>query len=140
MSIHTRCSRTAATIAAATATAALFVGASPANAKPAPEPIGQDVSVWTCPTRVDAVAQALRLQGFSAPAAKNFALFTKQDCTDITRATARPGPQPVGQGVSVWTCPTRVDAVAQALRLQGFSAPAAKNFAVFTREDCTDVT
>jgi hypothetical protein len=84
MFTHTRCSRTAATIAAATATVALFVGASPANAKPAPEPVGQDVSVWTCPTRVDAVAQALRLQGFSAPAAKNFALFTKQDCTDVT--------------------------------------------------------
>jgi hypothetical protein len=38
--------------------------------------------------------------------------------------------------VSVWTCPTRIDAVAQALRADRFSAQAAKNFAVLTQEDC----
>jgi hypothetical protein len=84
MFIHTRSFRAAATIAAATATAWLIVGASPATARPAPEPNGPDVSVWTCPTRVDAVAQALRLQGFSAQAAKNIAVLTKEDCTDVT--------------------------------------------------------
>ena len=80
MSIHTRRSRTAVTTIAAAATAALFLGASPANAKPAPEPPGQPVSAWTCPTRIDAVAEVLRGDGYSAQAAKNFAVLTQKDC------------------------------------------------------------
>jgi hypothetical protein len=66
-----------------TVTASLFLGVPPANAAPAPEPVSTGESIWTCPTRIDAVAQVLRAQGFSAPAAKNFALFVKEDCVAI---------------------------------------------------------
>lgn len=83
MTVHNRRLRTAATVAAAAATASLFLGVPPANAAPAPEPVSTGESIWTCPTRIDAVAQVLRAQGFSAPAAKNFALFVKEDCVAI---------------------------------------------------------
>jgi hypothetical protein len=78
MPIHTLPSRTAATTLAL-ATAWLFVGTSPANAGPAPEPIDQTVSVQTCPT-IDALAQPLHAAGFSAQAAKNYAVLTRRDC------------------------------------------------------------
>jgi hypothetical protein len=83
MTIHTRLSRTATVTIAAAATASLF-GAAPATAGPAPDPVGHGISIWTCPTRIDAVAQVLRAQGFSAPAAKNFAVFSHEDCGDVT--------------------------------------------------------
>jgi hypothetical protein len=78
MSIQTRWSRTAVTTIAA-ATAWLFLGASPANAGPAPEPIDQTVPVQICPT-IDTFTQPLRAAGFSAQAAKNFAALTRRDC------------------------------------------------------------
>jgi hypothetical protein len=78
MTIQTRWARTAATTITA-ATAALFLGAVPANAGPAPEPTDQTVSVKTCP-RIDTLAQGFRAAGFSAQAAKNYAVFTQQDC------------------------------------------------------------
>jgi hypothetical protein len=78
MSSQTRWSRTAAaTIALAAAW--LFLGASPANAGPAPEPIDQTVPVQICPT-IDALTQPLRAAGFSAQAAKNYAVLTRRDC------------------------------------------------------------
>jgi hypothetical protein len=80
MSIQTRWSRTAITTFAA-ATAALFLGAVPANAGPAIDPIEQTVSVRTCP-RVDTQARALRAAGFSAQAANNYAVLTQRDCLD----------------------------------------------------------
>jgi hypothetical protein len=36
--------------------------------------------VWICPTRIDDVASALRTDGFSAPAAKNFSIFVQREC------------------------------------------------------------
>jgi len=69
---------------AAAATAVLFLGASPANAAPAPEPTGQTaqtMSARTC-ARIDALAQSLRASGFSAQAAQNYAILIQRDCLD----------------------------------------------------------
>jgi hypothetical protein len=81
MSTQTTWLRTAATIATAVATGSLVAGAAPARASPGPEPADQSVSVHTCP-RIDSLARTLRADGFSAPAAKNFAVFIQRDCLD----------------------------------------------------------
>jgi hypothetical protein len=79
--MSTRTHRTGVTGFAAMIAAIPIIVASPASASPAPEPPDQPSSVWTCPTRVDAVAGAMRARGFSAPAAKNFAII-QRDCAD----------------------------------------------------------
>jgi hypothetical protein len=65
--------------AAATTAAALFLGASPANAVPAPEPTDEAVCLQTCP-KIDTLAQWLRASGFSSQAAQNYAILTQRDC------------------------------------------------------------
>ena len=65
----------------AAAIVAVLAAPSPAVAAPAPEPMASGSSIWTCPTRVDAVAAALRRAGFSAQAAKNAAIATQRECT-----------------------------------------------------------
>lgn len=65
--------------AAATTAAVLLVGASPANAIPAPGPTHETASAQTCP-KIDALAQSLRAGGFSFQAAHNYAILTQRDC------------------------------------------------------------
>lgn len=82
MPIYTRWYRTATVIAAVSA--ALLLAVSPAGAAHTPEPADQPASVWTCPTRVDAVAQELRADEFSAQTAKNIAMLTHRECVEGT--------------------------------------------------------
>jgi hypothetical protein len=69
-----------ASLVVVAATSYVVVGGSPSYAEPAPEPHGAPVSVWVCRTRVDAVAAALRDQGFASQAANNFGIFVRQEC------------------------------------------------------------
>ncbi len=78
MSVQRIRTRTAVTIVLAT-TAALLAAAVPAVAAPAPEPPDQSVPVQLCP-RIDDLAAQLRAAGFASQGAKNFAVFTREDC------------------------------------------------------------
>ena len=78
MSIQRIRTRTAVTIVLA-ATAALAAAAAPAAAAPAPEPPAQSIPVQRCPG-IDDLAAQLRAAGFGAQGAKNFAVFTREDC------------------------------------------------------------
>jgi hypothetical protein len=80
-SIHPYRSTGAATIAAAFT---LLLTAAPAHAIPAPEPDDDTGTVWTCPTRIDLVAETLRAAGFTPQAANNLAILTHHDCTTGT--------------------------------------------------------
>jgi hypothetical protein len=64
----------------AVATFSLVLSATPASAQPAPVTEDPPVSAWTCPTRIDTVAQVLRAEGFTAQAAKNIASMTHREC------------------------------------------------------------
>jgi hypothetical protein len=67
------------------ATLATLAIAAPAYAGPPPDPAGPgsravaSAPVASCPT-VSATATRLRAQGFAASAAKNFAVFIREDC------------------------------------------------------------
>ena len=80
MSILTRRYRAAAGTTVAAATFSLILTATPASAQPTPDRDDPPVSAWTCPTRIDAVAQALRAAGFSAQAATTIASMTHREC------------------------------------------------------------
>ena len=66
----------------AVAAASLLLGPLPASAAPAPEPADRTAPVAVCPT-IDALAQPLRVAGFSARAAQNYAALIRRDCLDV---------------------------------------------------------
>lgn len=77
MAIPTRWTRITITITATTS--ALVLAASPMIAGPAPEPVDTSVPAQACP-RIDDLARTLRAADFSAQAAKNYAVITRDDC------------------------------------------------------------
>ncbi len=80
MSAAIRRHRAIAVMTVATAAVALVFTATPASAQPTPDQDDPPVSAWTCPTRIDTVAQALRAEGFTAQAAQNIAVLTHREC------------------------------------------------------------
>lgn len=80
MSVHTRRYRGVAITFLVSGIASLIFSATPALAQPAPVPDDPPVSVWTCPTRIDTIAQMLRDESFSAQAARNIAVLTSREC------------------------------------------------------------
>jgi hypothetical protein len=66
---------------ATAATVMLFLGASPANAAPAPTPTNEAVSPQTCP-KIDALVPSLRAGGFTSQASQNYAVLIRRDCLD----------------------------------------------------------
>jgi hypothetical protein len=80
MSIPNFLARAAAIVIGVAATLALVASSATAHIPPDPE---QPPSSCACPARLDAVAAALRAQGFSAPAAQNFAVLTQRDCMTV---------------------------------------------------------
>ncbi len=80
MSIQSHRYRAAAVMSVASGIVSLIFSATPALAQPTPDTDDPPVSVWTCPTRIDTVAQALRDESFNAQAAKNIAVLTRREC------------------------------------------------------------
>jgi hypothetical protein len=80
MSIPTRRYRIGAFMTIAAAAASLILSATPASAEVAAQSPDQPVNIWSCPNRIDTVAEALRDEGFTAQAARNIAFLARREC------------------------------------------------------------
>jgi hypothetical protein len=81
MSVSNLLARTVAIVIGAAVTLALVASSASAHIPPDPEQLPISCA---CSARLDAIAAALRAQGFSGPAAQNFAVLTQRDCMTVS--------------------------------------------------------